>query len=416
MLLGRVMVTWQAFYFMQWGEQMSVLTVFFLSYGVLALSHIIVQITLGHMEHKRQRRKEFTLQYVDHEPTVTVVVPSYNEDPAILADCVRSIAQQDYGQLEVLVVDDGSTQRGTLKKTVYKPLAKQHKNVRIIYTPINVGKRHAQKYAFHRARGEIIVTVDSDTVLPQHALRQLMQRFRDPTVGAVTGDVQVLNKDVNLLTRLIGYRYWTAFHQERAAQSYFYVLMCCSGPFAAYRKTIIDKVKDRYTSQKFMGRRCTFGDDRHLTNLVLMEGYRVTFDNRAIAYTHVPEDIRQYIKQQVRWNKSFYREMIWTFKFWRQHHWYMLYDLSMQLLLPFLLVAALVLTFILALQGNTSVLVHYFVTLVGIAFLRALYGFYRTFDKGFFLFIVYGFIHVFLLMPTRLYALTTINKTGWGTR
>ena len=370
---------------------------------------------IGHKEHRRQKARHFTEWHQGHYPTVSVIVPSYNEEPEILDACVRSIANQDYENLEILVVDDGSTKREQLKTEVYDKFA-IYPNVHVIYTPLNVGKRHAQKFGFNRSTGEIIVTVDSDTVLPQHAVRQLMQRFKDPTVGAVTGDVQVENSKVNILTRLIGYRYWSAFHQERAAQSYFYVLMCCSGPFSAYRKNVIDHVKDKYTSQNFLGRRCTFGDDRHLTNLVLEEGYRVVFDNKAIAYTHVPTDIRTYIKQQVRWNKSFYREMLWTLRSFREHHPYMIYDLVMQLILPFLLIVALGGMVWQSFTYGPHVILHYIGTIIVIAILRAGYGLYRTKDAGFLLFVLYGFIHLLLLMPTRLYALCTMRETGWGTR
>ncbi|MEK7153525.1 MAG: glycosyltransferase, partial [Patescibacteria group bacterium] len=175
-------------------------------------------------------------------------------------------------------------------------------------------------------------------------------------------------------------------------------------------------VKDCYTSQKFLGRRCTFGDDRHLTNLVLEEGYKVVFDSRATAYTHVPESMRIYLKQQLRWNKSFYREMLWTLRSYRKHHWYMLYDLTMQFMLPFLLVFALAATMYQAHANGPAILVHYVLILMGIALIRATYGLYRTHDRGFFLFILYGFIHVLLLVPTRFYALCTIRQTGWGTR
>lgn len=393
---------------------MSALGVYFIGYGILAMSHILVQMYIGHREHKRQKAKHFTEWHTGHFPSVSVIVPVYNEEADILEDCIRSIADQEYESLEVLVVDDGSKQREALKQTVYARFA-DHPSVHIIYTPINVGKRHAQKFGFNRCTGKIIVTVDSDTILPQGAIKQLMQRFKDPTVGAVTGDVQVENQKVNILTRLISYRYWSAFHQERAAQSYFRVLMCCSGPFSAYRKEIVDQVKDRYTSQKFLGRRCTYGDDRHLTNLVLEAGHKVVFDNKAIALTHVPDKLRVYIKQQVRWNKSFYREMLWTLKSYKKHHWYMLYDLAMQLVLPFLLVFALLATFYQAFY-NPKILVHYTLILVGIALIRAAYGLYRTGDKGFLLFVLYGFIHVFLLIPTRFYALCTLRQTGWGTR
>jgi hyaluronan synthase len=394
---------------------MSALAVFFILYGVLALSHIFIQMYIGHMEHRRQRQKHFTDWRQGHFPSVSVIIPVYNEEPGILRDCIRSLSEQQYESLEVLVVDDGSKHRDELMRTVYKEFETDPR-VHMIYTPINVGKRHAQKFGFNRCTGSIVVTVDSDTIVPPDGIRQLVQRFKDPTVGAVTGDVQVENHTYNVLTRLIGYRYWSAFHQERAAQSYFYVLTCCSGPFSAYRKEVIDRVKDRYTSQKFLGQRCTFGDDRHLTNLVLEEGHRVVFDNRAIAYTHVPDTLRVYLKQQVRWNKSFYREMIWTFKAYKKHHWYLLYDQIMQLVLPFLLLLALIATFYQAVVHGPHVLIKYIIILMVIAVVRATYGLYRTRDSGFLLFVLYGFIHVFLLLPTRFYALCTMRHTGWGTR
>ena len=376
---------------------MSALGVYFICYGALALSHIFMQMYIGHLEHRRQKHKHFTDWHKGHFPSVSIIVPVYNEEPDILRDCLQSLCDQDYESLEILVVDDGSKQREQLKSSVYSQF-EADKRVHVMYTPINVGKRHAQKFGFNRCTGKIIVTIDSDTIIPPYGVRQLVQRFKDPTVGAVTGDVQVANKTTNVLTMLIGYRYWSAFHQERAAQSYFYVLMCCSGPFAAYRKEVIDLVKDCYTSQKFLGRRCTFGDDRHLTNLVLEEGYKVVFDSRATAYTHVPESMRIYLKQQLRWNKSFYREMLWTLRSYRKHHWYMLYDLTMQFMLPFLLVFALAATMYQAHANGPAILVHYVLILMGIALIRATYGLYRSHDRGFFLFILYGFIHVLLLV------------------
>ncbi len=248
-------------------------------------------------------------------------------------------------------------------------------------------------------------------------ITQIVQRFKNPKVGAVTGDVRVENNTKNLLTRLIGFRYWTAFHQERAAQSYFSVLMCCSGPFSAYRKEIIDKVKDQYVSQRFLGKLCTFGDDRHITNLVLEEGHEVVFDSSSHVYTYVPETLGAYLKQQVRWNKSFYREMLWTYKSFRKHHLYMMYDLTMQLILPFLLLFALIeMVFQTISHHNLDHFWKYLAVLVAIALLRAAYGMYRTRNPGFLLFILYGFMHIFVLIPTRLYALLTINKIKWGTR
>jgi hyaluronan synthase/N-acetylglucosaminyltransferase len=260
------------------------------------------------------------------------------------------------------------------------------------------------------------MTTDSDTIIPRDGIRALVAPFAKPSVGAVTGDVKVTNKHQNLLTRLISYRYWSAFNQERAAQSYFNVVMCCSGPLAAYRRTVVDSVKDAYVSQAFLGHVCTFGDDRHMTNLILDAGYDVEYVNAATAETQAPTTIGKYLRQQVRWNKSFYREMIWTLKFAHRKHPYMAVDLVLQALLPFMLMFALGAMAYQAAVVDISHLGRYAVMLVGIALLRSAYGVYRTRDLGFLLFVAYGFLHVFLLIPTRLYALATIRRTHWGTR
>jgi hyaluronan synthase/N-acetylglucosaminyltransferase len=179
---------------------------------------------------------------------------------------------------------------------------------------------------------------------------------------------------------------------------------------------VVDQVKDDYVSQRFLGEECTFGDDRHMTNLVLRNGYKVLFDADAVSYTEVPTTIRQYLRQQVRWNKSFYREMVWSLRNIRRPHPYLLLDLVLQGVLPFLLLAALVLTAFQGVEHGPSIVERYAAVLVGIALLRAAYGVVRTHDVGFFLFVVYGFMHVLLLIPVRFYALATLRRTHWGTR
>lgn len=389
--------------------------VYFLCYGVLAISHILVQTLFGHLEHKRQQNATRCTGRYEVVPSVSAVVPAYNEDPEILCDCIRSLAFQTYPSIEVIVVDDGSPDRERLERDVYRNFDGMP-NVRIIYSDGNHGKRHAQTIGFKEATGSIIVTVDSDTIVPDGAIRRIIRRFSEPHVAAVTGDVRVENRNRNILTRLIAYRYWSAFHQERAAQSFFRVLMCCSGPFSAYRREVIQEVQDRYACQEFLGHICTYGDDRHLTNLVLEGGHRVVFDGDAEAYTHVPETLPTYLKQQVRWNKSFYREMLWTMKSFRKHNLYLIYDLVLQFALPFLLLIALSGLTVHAITHGVGVILHYTLTIVGIAVLRAGYGLFRTRDPGFLLFVLYGFIHLALLLPARFYALFTMRETGWGTR
>lgn len=395
---------------------MNIFALYISLYGILALSHIFLQMYFAHREHRRQESRKFLNYHKHHKQSVTVVVPCYNEDPSLLDRCLESISSQTaYEFVHTIVVDDGSKNREELLPVLNK--YSKAKTFEIILLPQHSGKRVAQKMAFDKAKGDIIVTVDSDTVIEvPNGIDQIVKQFKNSSIGAVTGDVRVSNKNENFLTHLISYRYWTAFNQERAAQSNFNVLMCCSGPFSAYRREVIDKIKEQYISQRFLGHQCTFGDDRHLTNLVLQEGHRVVFDKRAIAYTHVPNTIKKYIKQQVRWNKSFYREMLWTLKNVHKHHVYMLYDLIMQLVLPFMLVIALASIVYQTIFMDVTYLFRYLAILIAIAVVRAFYGIYRTKDFGFLRFVTYGFMHVFILIPSRFYALATIYKNGWNTR
>lgn len=271
---------------------------------------------------------------------------------------------------------------------------------------------------FDKSTKELIVTVDSDTIIhDKRAVLELIQPLKKEKVGAVTGDVRVENKSDNIVSKLISYRYWVAFNQERAAQSLFSVVMCCSGPFSVYRREIIDKVKEKYIDQKFLGVCCTYGDDRHLTNMVLGQGWTVEYNPFSKAYTYVPTDLATYIRQQIRWNRSFYREMLWTIPFLYKKNIYLFYDLLMQLLLPGCLIFAFFYTIFITSQELTPIyFVKYIAILMLIAFLRSLYGFYRTKDIGFTSFIFYGFIHILILLPVRMYALFTLKSIKWGTR
>jgi hyaluronan synthase len=387
---------------------MAFINTYLVIYGALALSHIALQMILGHLEHRRQQRRT----YSSSTPRVTVVVPAYNEDPAMLHRCLLSIDRQEYPEIEAIVVDDGSLNVEQLLP-VHDEFSRGR--FRVVLQPDNSGKRNCQAVVFDQALGDVVITIDSDTVLAPDAIRKIVRRFDDPKVGAVTGNVEVINQRQNLLTRLIGYRYWMAFNQERAAQSYFGVVMCASGPFSAYRRTIIDEVREAYTNQRFLGKHCTFGDDRHLTNLVLGLGYDVVYDEGAIAQTRVPSRIRDYLRQQNRWNKSFYREILWTARFVHKRNPYMGLDLGLEVIMPFALLVALGLTVDAAFIDPSS-LWRYVAIVVAIGFARALYGLLRTRSPGFLLFTLYGFVHVFLLIPVRLYALATIGRLGWGGR
>jgi hyaluronan synthase len=161
---------------------------------------------------------------------------------------------------------------------------------------------------------------------------------------------------------------------------------------------------------------CTFGDDRHLTNLVLAEGYDTVFAPGAKAITNAPESVSGYLKQQLRWNKSFYRELLWTLPFLARRSLYMVFDVFIQTALPFLLTLALTSSLFFALVFDARHAVYYAVTITVMALVRCSYAVYRTRRLSFVLFVLYGFLHAALLVPLRIRALMTLTDNRWGTR
>jgi hyaluronan synthase len=384
-------------------------------YAVVVMTHFSLQVTFAHRAYRAALRDRACRPDPERLPSVDVIVTSYNEEPERLEACLQSVVEQDYrGRIRVCVVDDHSHNRPELLP-VYKRFAALP-GWNVLAAKENRGKRAGQDVAFRHTSSELIVTIDSDTEVAPDAVTEIVRTFEDERVGAVTGDVGVTNHRQNLLTRLIGMRYWVAFNQERAAQSRFRTVLCCSGPLAGYRRSVLQQVWERYVTQSYRGVACTYGDDRHLTNLVLAAGYDTLFVPFAHAITYAPEDLRSYLKQQLRWNKSFYRELLWTVPFLLRCSAYMIFEVIVQTALPLLLTLALVTAFVMGVVQDPARLVHYAEVIVGMAVLRCSYAIYRTKRLSFLLFVFYGFLHVALLVPTRMRALVTLGDNSWGTR
>nr|MBA3315496.1 glycosyltransferase [Planctomycetaceae bacterium] len=194
-------------------------------------------------------------------------------------------------------------------------------------------------------------------------------------------------------------------------------VLCCSGPFSAYRASVLHEIKDAYVAQTFCGRRCTYGDDRHLTNLVLAGSQQVVYQPDAVAWTFVPTTVGEYVRQQTRWNKSFYREILWTLKIADRVHPFSLLDMLLQPLLFLAFTLSLShAVYLLWATAAPKLILYYLAVLVIAAFARAVYGLLRTGDPRFCLLVAYGFLHVFVLIPVRFKSLLTLTDNRWGTR
>ena len=171
--------------------------------------------------------------------------------------------------------------------------------------------------------------VDSDTVLDQHAVAELAEPFSKRRVHCVTGLVLAHNRGTNLLTRLIDMRYVNAFLGERVAYSRLGSVLCACGSLAMYRGWVVRKYVDDFLGQRFLGQPATFGDDRRLTYYCLTEGLSL-IQPSSVGYTDVPERLGHYIRQQIRWGKSFIREgflLLGKFRLTRMYWWLNLVEL-----------------------------------------------------------------------------------------
>ncbi|HTN42718.1 MAG TPA: glycosyltransferase [Nitrospiria bacterium] len=253
------------------------------------------------------RYRPFASTGMGDAPRMTVIIPAYNEGPMV-EKTIDSVAAALYpgDRLEILVVDDGS------RDDTWKYIARAARRYPALVSPIrfprNKGKRAALAEGFRRARGEVVVTVDSDSVIDSGTLLALAGPFRHPTVGAVAGKVDVYNRHQGIIPRMLQVRYILAFDYLRAAQSTYRTVYCCPGALTAYRLSVVRGVLDAWEGQTFLGARCTYGEDRALTNFILSRGYDTVYQRTAVVRTVVPDRYTKLCKMYIRWDRSYIRE------------------------------------------------------------------------------------------------------------
>ncbi len=263
---------------------------------------------------------------MDFTPGVTIIIPCFNEEEWIQRTIV-SCVNQDYpiDKLEVIIVDDCSTDNSVeqIKDIIDRLYAegerfKTRERIQYIVQPKNLGKRHALAQGVLVAKHELVVFVDSDSFLDPYAIRNLVMPFQNPKVGGVSGRTDVANTFTNALTKMQAVRYYIAFRIMKAAESVFDIVTCLSGPLSCYRKEFMLAYMDDWLNQKFLGRKATFGDDRSLTNFILKD-YRTSYQDTAICATVVPNRYSVFLRQQMRWKRSWLRESIIAGKFmWKK--------------------------------------------------------------------------------------------------
>jgi cellulose synthase/poly-beta-1,6-N-acetylglucosamine synthase-like glycosyltransferase/peptidoglycan/xylan/chitin deacetylase (PgdA/CDA1 family) len=248
---------------------------------LLGIARVLSIVTLAHL------RRRHLVAPQGYAPPVTVIVPAYCEE-TVIEDCIAAVLASDYPELRVIAVDDGSTD-ATL--AVLQARFGNDRRVRII-SQSNRGKFAALDHAYGHVKTDIIVAIDADTFIDPGAVRQLVRHFADPRVGAVAGNVKVGNRH-NLLTSMQSLEYITAQNLDRRAFERFNGILVVPGAIGAWRREAV-AAAGFYTAS-------TLAEDADLTVSVIQAGYRVVYEDRALAETEVPETIGQFLRQRLRW-------------------------------------------------------------------------------------------------------------------
>jgi cellulose synthase/poly-beta-1,6-N-acetylglucosamine synthase-like glycosyltransferase/peptidoglycan/xylan/chitin deacetylase (PgdA/CDA1 family) len=261
----------------------SAMTVLMLIAVVLTALRLLVQLWCARTHLRRVRR-------LDNAPLVSVglvsvIVPAYNE-AANIAGTVRSLLANDYPQLEVIVVDDGSSDdtAGIVERLALP-------RVRVVRQR-NAGKPAALNTGVGYAGGDILILVDGDTVFAPDAIGRLIQPLRDPGVGAVSGNTKVANRG-GLLGRWQHLEYVINFNLDRRMFDVGRCMPTVPGAIGAFRRSAVRDVGG--VSQD------TLAEDTDFTMAVIRAGWRVVYQPDAVAWTEAPASLRQLWRQRYRW-------------------------------------------------------------------------------------------------------------------
>ncbi|MEI9964344.1 MAG: glycosyltransferase [Caulobacteraceae bacterium] len=221
-------------------------------------------------------------------PLVSVLIPCFNEEK-VIAGSIARILESAWTRLEIIVLDDGSTD-GTAEavETAYA----DEPRVKLMRFP-NGGKAAALNKGLAAASGDVVVALDADTLFPPETIARLVRWFINPKVGAVAGNALVGNR-LNLITRWQALEYVTSQNLERRALAALGAVTVVPGAVGAWRRSALEALGG------FPGD--TLAEDQDLTMAMQRAGWRIEFDPTARAYTEAPHTLRDLMKQRFRWS------------------------------------------------------------------------------------------------------------------
>ncbi len=228
----------------------------------------------------------------DSFPPVTVVIPAYNE-ALVIGDAIDAVLRMDYPELEVIVIDDGSND-DTLE--VARRWEGRHGAFEVrVFTKANGGKSTALNAGIDQSRHEFVLCMDADAWIEPQSLRVAMPHFADESIGAVAGNVKVVNRD-HWLARLQALEYIEGLNMPRRAQGFMAAVNIVPGPLGVFRIEALQDVGG-YDDD-------TFAEDADLTMQLVASGWKIIYEDGAVTWTHGPTNALDLIQQRYRWTRG----------------------------------------------------------------------------------------------------------------
>ncbi|HUF27695.1 MAG TPA: glycosyltransferase [Gemmatimonadaceae bacterium] len=262
-----------------------------LTFLVLLIVRYFVLLWMGYLQHL-ESKLEPPPETELFTPPVTIIVPAFDEE-AVIQSAIRSLLELDWPQYEILVVDDGSTD-ATYQRAAELEGRYGGVTVRVV-SKANAGKANALNTGIALARSPFVLCMDGDSRLARDTLRAAMRHFTDSRVGAVAGNVKVVNRN-NLWTKLQALEYIEGLNMARRAQGFMRVVNIIPGPVGVFRREALTSVGG-YDAD-------TYAEDADLTLKLMTAGWHIAYEDRAIAWTEAPEQLLDLIKQRYRWTRG----------------------------------------------------------------------------------------------------------------
>ena len=429
-------------------------------YGIYLLIYLLIQFAfayfnnLGYYNIKKESRLNQNTGFSQNldtisKPLINLIVVGYKEDPTYYKMCLESIKTSFSNILnlnKVFVIIDGNDPEDQYmidsfletftENSIHINLINHETSDELFITnhiyDINNndiicisqkhhGKRSAMFTGFqlslleknlYNKNIETVFCTDSDTTITPECLNVMFKQFENIHVGAVVGNLAIYNKYDSTISFLSSIRYWYAFNLERAYQSFTGSVLCVSGPIGMYRLSSLEKIVQSWKNQTFLGKKCTYGDDRHLSNKILGLKEHIIYTPLAYAETETPTDIYRFYKQQVRWNKSSFREFFWNVFILHNHSLFMTVDIIYVLVYPYVVMSYLL--YVLW-TGTVFELGLYFCILFSLGIVKSTYGYFISgkFENMFYF--LYSAVYICIVFPAKIWALININDNSWGT-